>query len=164
VSSRKSPPSSLTAAQRDAAAASLHDLARAVSATASDAWAHADLVADLAALLARLCARLPAELGQHASNRLTDQLNRGGKENDAATELLYLQALIAGALNVPGVGGRLHHAASAAYLASRDLLAAAIAPTEYREPLIADAYAHLAASQTHLAAERKAQFRPLGPA
>jgi hypothetical protein len=163
MGARKPPPSTLTAAQRDAAEATLRELAKAVHAMAGDAYLHVDLVADLAALLARLCSRLPAEWGQHASARLTDQLNKGKDENAAAAALLYLQTLIAGALNVPGVGGRLHHAGASAYLASRDLIAAAIAPAEYREPLIAAADARLAAAHSHLAAERRPRHLPSPP-
>lgn len=76
----------------------------------------------------------------------------------AVTVLLYVQALIAGAIDAPGASGDLGGAAAEAYRASQSLLAALIAPSPADlERVVADADAHLAAAHTRLAAYRRAQ-------
>jgi hypothetical protein len=139
----------------------LRELARAVHAAASDAWIHVDVVGDLGALLARLTSRLPAGWGQHASARLAEKLRSNANSAAVVTTPLYLQTLIAGALEVPGADQELHSAAAESYRAGQSLLAAVIAPSPaHRERMVDDADAHLAAAHTGLAAYRRAEHGP----
>lgn len=155
MGTRKPPHQTLTAAQRDAAAKTLRELATAIHATAGDARIHVDVVGDLAALLARLTLRLPIRWGEHASTRLADQLHKGTGRAVVAEELLRLQTLIAGAMRVRGEDSELGLAAAVAYRASQHILAALLAPTpNHRERTLGTADAHLAAAHTHLAKDR----------
>lgn len=154
---RKPPPQTLSAAQRDAAAATLRELAKAIHASAADSWTHVTVVGDLAALVTRLTMRLPAEWGAQASARLAEQLRRNSSPRSALSALLHIQTLIAGALSVPEPGGELAEAAQAAYQGSQHLLAALVTSDRERHGHhLGQADAHLAAAHARLAAWRNA--------
>jgi hypothetical protein len=160
MASRKPLRSTLTSTQREAAAATLRELAKAAHATAGDSWIHVNLVGHLAALLARLASRLPADWGPYASSRLAEQLRVSTDPVGALTALLYVQTLLAGALDMPAAGD-LGSAAAEAYRASQSLLAALFAPSlADRERVLADADSHLAAAHTRLATLRRMQQPP----
>ena len=123
---RKQPSSTLTEAQREAAAKALREAAKAIYVTAADAYILTDIVGDLAILLVRLAGRLPREWGEAASDRVSQGLRSGGANSTLA--LLHTQALLAGAMRMDG-GDRIGEAAGAAWLASLSLLASKVAPT-----------------------------------
>jgi len=123
---RKQPSSTLTEAQREAAAKALREAARAIYVTAADAYILTDVVGDLAVVLIRLAGRLPREWGEAASDRVSRGLRSGGANGTLG--LLHAQALLAGAVRMDA-GDRIDEAA-AAWLASLSLLASKVAPTQ----------------------------------
>lgn len=84
---RKQPSSTLTNAQREAAAKALREGAKALYVTAADAYILTGIVSDLAVLLVRLTGRLPREWGEAASDRVSQGLRPSG----ANTTLAMLQ-------------------------------------------------------------------------
>ena len=123
---RKQPSSTLTEAQREAAAKALREAAKAIYVTAADAYILTDVVGDLAVVLVRLAGRLPREWGEAASDRVSRGLRSGGANSTLA--LLHTQALLAGAIRADA-DDRVDEAAGAAWLASLSLLASKLAPT-----------------------------------
>ena len=105
---RKQPSSTLTEAQREAAAKALREAAKAIYVTAADAYILTDIVGDLAVTLVRLAGRLPREWGETASDRVGRGLRSGGATSTLG--LLHTQASLAGAVRMDA-GDRIDKAA-----------------------------------------------------
>jgi truncated hemoglobin YjbI len=144
---RKQPSSTLTEAQREAAAKALREAAKAIYVTAADAYILTVVVGDLAVILVRLAGRLPREWGEAASDRVSRGLLSGGANSTLG--LLHAQALLAGAVRMDA-GDRIDEAARAAWLASLSLLASKLAPTQAHKRLLEER----AAAQLATALER----------
>jgi len=147
---RKQPPSTLTEAQREAAAKALRQAAKAIYVTAADAYILTDVVGDLAIILVRLAGRLPREWGEAASDRVSRGLRSGGTNNTLG--LLHTQALLAGAVRMDA-GDHITEAAEAAWLASISLLTSKLAATQaHKRQLEERAAAQLATALEHVRA------------